>query len=114
MGEELNECELTEGAMNIILHAGDARIKINEALELSKQDQFKEAYLRIAEAQECIRLAHLSQTEIIQRETRGIKYEPSLLFIHAQDTLMTIMSELNLAKELIGFYEIIVKKLESR
>ena len=36
------------------------------------------------------------------------------LFAHAQDTLMTIMSELNLAKELIAFFEIMNKKIEEK
>jgi len=66
------------------------------------------------EAQECIRLAHVSQTEVIQNETRGKSYEPCLLFAHAQDTLMTIMSEYNLAKQLIEFFEIMNRKIENK
>ena len=51
---------------------------------------------------------------MIQNETRGKTYEPCLLFAHAQDTLMTIMSELKLAKELIDFFEIMNNKLEEK
>ena len=51
---------------------------------------------------------------IRHNETRGKTYEPCLLFAHAQDTLMTIMSELNLAKELIAFFEIMNKKIEEK
>ena len=34
-------------------------------------------------------------------------YEPSLLFAHAQDTLMTIKSELHLSRQLIDVLKII-------
>ena len=84
------------------------------ALAQAKQFHFDEAKQKIAEAEECIHQAHVAQTEVIQNETRGKTYEPCLLFAHAQDTLMTIMSELNLAKELIAFFEIMNKKIEEK
>ena len=54
--------------------------------------------------------AHNAQTEVIQGEARGEKTELCLLFIHAQDTLMTIMSELNMAGEMIQMYKLIYNK----
>ena len=109
---DIMENELVSVAMQIILHAGDARIKVEIALKQAKQFNFTQAKETIQEAEECIHQAHISQTDVIQNETRGKTYEPCLLFAHAQDTLMTIMSELNLAKELIDFFEIMNNKIE--
>lgn len=111
---DIMENELVSVAMQIILHAGDARIKVEEALKLAKQFDFEHANSMMIEAEECIHQAHISQTEVIQNETRGKTYEPCLLFSHAQDTLMTIMSEFNLAKQLIEFFEIMNNKIENR
>ena len=52
--------------------------------------------------------AHRAQTNIIQGEASGEKRAHSLLFAHAQDTLMTIFSELNITMSLVG----IVKSIE--
>ena len=45
------------------------------------------------------------QTDAIQGETRGEESEYSLLFAHAQDTLMTIYSEINIAKQLLKIFK---------
>ena len=47
-----------------------------------------------------MRKAHVQQTQIIQDEAKGFHHEINILFIHAQDTLMTIMSELNMLETL--------------
>lgn len=104
------EHELVTVAMQIILHAGDARIKISEALAKAKGFEFQDASLCMREAEQAITLAHKSQTEVIQNEASGKTYEPSLLFTHAQDTLMTIHSELRMAKEMIDILQIIANK----
>ena len=61
--------------------------------------------------------AHAAQTEIIQAEARGVQYEYCMLFNHAQDTLMTINSEIELCSSLIdtfrSFAAMFVKKEES-
>ena len=43
--------------------------------------------------------------EIIQAEAAGEQYTSCLLFTHAQDTLMTIMSEVNLTEKMITIFE---------
>lgn len=106
----MEDNELVPVAMQIILHAGDARVLANEAIEHAKRAEFEEAKKRLAEAHEKIVKAHQSQTQVIQDETRGIEHEPSLLFTHAQDTMMTISSELRLTKVLVEMFELILKK----
>lgn len=111
--EDIMENELIEVAMQIILNAGDARTAVASALDYIKEENFSEAKAKMLEAKECIRLAHVSQTEIIQNETRGKTYQPCLLFAHAQDTLMTINSEVLLSEKLIDLFEVVLKKVNA-
>lgn len=107
---EIMESELVSVAMQIILHAGDARVKITEALSYAKTFDFENTNVSMVEAEAAITLAHKSQTEVIQGEAGGKEYEFSLLFAHAQDTLMTINSEIRMAKEMIEILKIIANK----
>ncbi|OCN05492.1 PTS cellobiose transporter subunit IIA [Erysipelotrichaceae bacterium MTC7] len=112
MSDLIKENELVEVAMQIILHAGDARLKIEEALDEVKKFDFTKAKEILQDAEECIRQAHVAQTQIIQNETSGKTYEASLLFNHAQDTLMTIMSEEKIAKQMLEIAEVLYKELK--
>ncbi|WMJ89233.1 PTS lactose/cellobiose transporter subunit IIA [Anaerocolumna sp. MB42-C2] len=93
-------------AMQIIIFAGNARTKTNQALDYLKTKDFSKAKEYITEARQEIINAHKEQTDIIQKEAAGESYETCLLFTHAQDTLMTIMSEVNLAEKMIELFEI--------
>ena len=108
MGEEFENEEMVTAAMQIIMNAGDARLKVKDALKLGKAFDFENAGAKMEEARKCIAQAHHAQTDIIQSEAGGKKYEFSLLFAHAQDTLMTINSEVNLVQSMIRLY----RKLE--
>ncbi len=100
----MNE-ELINSAMQIILFAGDARLHTKNALSAIAEGNFVEAKDALAKAQEEIRKAHQVQTDAIQGEAQGKENGYSLLFTHAQDTLMTIYSEINIAKQLIHIFE---------
>lgn len=99
------EDELNLVAMNIIIHAGDARNKANEAMNLAKKFEFNNAYKSMEDAEKLINKAHVSQTEVIQEFAGGKEFPANFLFIHAQDTLMTIKSELHMFIELINVLE---------
>jgi len=99
------EDELNTVAMNIIINAGDARNKGNEAIKYAKKFNFNEARKSMEEAEKLINKAHISQTEVIQAFAGGKEFPANFLFIHAQDTLMTIKSELNMFTELISILE---------
>lgn len=98
------ENELIPVSMDIILHAGNARTKANEALDALGVKDFLSAEAKLKEAKTEITAAHRAQTEVIQAAAGGKDYEPCLLFSHAQDTLMTIMSEVNLTERLIMLF----------
>lgn len=108
--EEAEESPLVPVAMQIIMHAGDARLKITDALKSAKQFDFEQADAEMTKAKQEITLAHNCQTEIIQDEASGISYGFSLLFAHAQDTMMTINSEVRMAYEMIDILKLIKEK----
>ena len=103
------ENELIPVAMQIILHAGNGRTKAQEAIKFAKLQDFDAAHEALKEAKENIVLAHRSQTTIIQNEAAGKSYQPCLLFTHAQDHLMTITSEVNMTRELVDMFELLMK-----
>ncbi|RGT55004.1 PTS lactose/cellobiose transporter subunit IIA [Solobacterium moorei] len=95
---------LIQVSMQIILYAGDARNDADTALNAAENGNFKEAVHYLKDAEKNITLAHQAQTDIVQAEMAGTNYEPCLLFSHAQDTLMTITSEIKFTKRLITLY----------
>lgn len=102
-------------AMEMVIHAGDARELIMQALDSITLLMFEEAKAKLEDSQAKIHEAHKYQTEVIQSEASGEDFEYSILFTHAQDTLMTICTELNLARKICSISENIdarIKKLE--
>ena len=105
----MHKVDLEKASMEIILHAGNARTYVMEALECCVNDKSDESKHLFNEAKSEITLAHQVQTEVIQ--TMIDKHnEYSVLFSHAQDTLMSIMTEINLAEKMMLMYD----KLSSR
>jgi|LDZU01.1.fsa_nt_gi PTS system cellobiose-specific IIA component len=99
------ETEINLIAMQIIVDAGDARLHISNALTAMENNQFDISEENISCAQEKLKSAHVAQTKIIQDEAQGILFPHSLLFTHAQDTLMTIKSDLFLTKHLLNVFK---------
>ena len=85
--------KMVEVAMGIIINAGDARTCATDAMEAELRGDRAGADAKLKEADEAIKKAHNAQTDVIQDECRGNPTELSMLFMHAQDTVMTIISE---------------------
>ena len=62
------------------------------------------------EAEALIVKAHNAQTEVIQSQVSGENMEYSLLFVHAQDTVMTITTELRMTQKLLPIVKMLVEK----
>ena len=106
-----------QNAMNILMAAGEARNECKLAYEAIAAGNFELADEKIAAADAKILEAHHVQTDAIQGAFRGEEQEYSLLFAHAQDTLMTIYSEIITAKQLYKAFEALdarIAKLEGR
>lgn len=97
----MDDEEISMVAMKVILNAGDARNFLGVAADKLAEFDFDAVNAALEDADQKILLAHNAQTGMIQRQAAGETFEYSLLFVHAQDTLMTIDAELHLFKKLL-------------
>lgn len=91
---------MIETAMQVILHAGNARNIIREIGNKLGNHFHEEIEEQLEIANNEIVEAHKAQTHILQEEAGGISVDMTVLFTHAQDTLMTTESELFFVKTL--------------
>ena len=115
--EKKLDIDFPKVSMSIILNAGEARTSIQKAIDLAMEEKFDEAEAAIKEANEHIKNAHKEQTDVMQtlafNEYNGTE-EPvilPMLFVHAQDTIMTIMSEVNMGAQMVRMYERLAKEI---
>lgn len=94
-----------EAIMGLIMYGGDAKGKAVEAIRRAKVGDFSEAHHLIKQANDALNIAHRSQTEFLTQEASGDRVELSLLLIHGQDHLMTALTFIDMAKEVIALYE---------
>ncbi|MEX1447825.1 PTS lactose/cellobiose transporter subunit IIA [Enterococcus sp. C76] len=92
--------ELETKIFDLIVHSGNARGLLFETLECAENKEYYEIDNLLNKAKEEMNIAHNIQTQLIQDNLAG-KGEISLLLIHAQDQLMTVMSEQALIERLI-------------
>jgi len=112
MTEEEKADFVMEQSMNIIMSAGDARLKASEAVDAIAEGRLDDAKALLKEADKLQAKAHNIQTDMIQGDIRGgdEKMGYFVLFAHAQDTLMTIQVEINMTKAMLK----IAQKYEER
>lgn len=104
--------DINSVAIEVVMNAGDGRAKIDEALAAMAAGDLAQAEMLLEEADALVIKAHNAQTEVIQSQVSGEDMEYSLLFIHAQDTLMTINTELRMTKKLLPIVKMLLKKKE--
>ena len=102
--------KIVNTSMDIILNAGDARLHCNECLNAIENEDFEKAEEELHLANQGIIKAHKVHTDVIQGEANGETIEYCALFSHAQDTLMTINSEILLTKHILGISKKLFKK----
>ncbi len=107
MTEEEKAEFVMERSMDIIMSAGDARVKASEAVDAIAEGRLDDARELLKEADKYQAAAHNVQTEMIQGDIRGgdEKMGYFVLFAHAQDTLMTIQVEINMTKSMLKIAE---------
>ena len=99
--------QLEIAIMNIIVNAGDCKNHAYMALGMVNEGKYEDAEKEMRLANDALAKAHDSQTEMIQKEASGDKIELSLLFVHAQDHLMTAISEKNLIEQIIELRKVV-------
>ena len=102
---EENE-QLNQLSMNILIHAGNARDHLVQALEKLEETSYEQAQKELIEARKEVVLAHGIQTDTLQLEASGEQIRYSTLFCHAQDTLMTAQSEILIGEHLVKLLKV--------
>lgn len=103
--------ELNSAAMQMILHAGNCRNLLNEAVHDTEDGvEVNAVNAKLKEAKNEITIAHKVQTDMIQSTIEDEELQTTLLFTHAQDTLMTINSEVNMTNHIIRM----IRKIEEK
>ena len=114
---EKNTFDFPKVSMRIILAAGEARSCAQRSLEQVRKKEFAKAKVLLGEAKEHIKDAHRSQTEVMQTlafSEYNDAAEPivlPMLFVHAQDTLMTAQSEILIGEHMVRLFRNFSKKL---
>lgn len=94
-----------EVIMPLIMYGGDAKSSAMEAIQFAKKGEWEGADRKLKEAKDSLIQAHHSQTELLTNEARGETTTLSLLMVHAQDHLMTSITFVDLATEIIELYK---------
>ncbi|MEO1769673.1 PTS lactose/cellobiose transporter subunit IIA [Candidatus Enterococcus ferrettii] len=102
--------QLNQLSMNILVHAGNARDHLVQALESLETMDFEKAKTEVAAARKEVVVAHGLQTDTLQLEASGEQIRYSTLFCHAQDTLMTAQSEILIGEHLVKLFEAFSQK----
>jgi len=108
----MDEMELT--IMNIIINAGEAKTHAYEALRKVNAGEYEAAEEEMKKADDALEIAHNAQTSLIQKEASGEKINMGILFVHAQDHIMTTMSERHLIEQIIDLRKVVNTLLEKK
>lgn len=103
MSDSLDQAQL-ESVMGLIVNAGNAKSDAMEAIQAAKANDFSLAEEKLVSADEAILQAHHAQTELLTKEAKGETMPVTLLAVHSQDHLMTAITFIDLAKEIIDVY----------
>lgn len=88
----------------IITYSGNAKSLAYDSLEAASNYDFEKSAEIADEAQAELNKAHNKQTSLIQDEINGKTVEMSLLMVHAQDHLMSTISEKSLIEKMVDLY----------
>lgn len=98
----MEENELTyEQSLELIVHAGDAKITANDAIAAAGEYKFDLAESKLSQAKRELAAAHQIQTSLIQAEAAGKGQAVRIIMVHAQDYLCMAMMAIDQARQAI-------------
>lgn len=100
-----DEQTIEQVAFMMILHSGNARSTIREAIEVYKEGTFEEFDQLLTSARSQLQEAHQVHFSQVQKEANGEQTTLSLLLLHAEDHLMSTQTMLDLTSGLIELME---------
>ncbi|MFV0380053.1 MAG: PTS lactose/cellobiose transporter subunit IIA [Anaerorhabdus sp.] len=92
-------------SFQMIASIGGAKGCYMEAIELSKDNKFEDAYAKIEEGRKMMAEAHHHHFEFVTEEANGVDLPFSLMLMHAEDQLLTTESIELMATEFVSLYE---------
>ncbi|MES1027526.1 MULTISPECIES: PTS lactose/cellobiose transporter subunit IIA [Bacillus amyloliquefaciens group] len=92
-------------SFQLILHSGNARSNIIQSIRAYKDGRTDESDTFLTKAEEELGIAHDIHFQMIQKEAGGAKTDVSLLFMHAEDHLMSALSMKELVKEMLDLFQ---------
>jgi PTS system cellobiose-specific IIA component len=99
-----------EEAMQLIVHAGNAKSHAMTAISRAKEGKPDEAQQELNESDEAMTVAHKHQTEILQLSLDDPDKGVGMIMVHAQDHLMAAVTILDMAREFCDLYSLIHKQ----
>lgn len=100
---------MEEVSFQMIAAIGEARSKIMQAMDFANEEDFELAQASLNQAKEKLVVAHDSHFNIIQQEASGKEVKLQLLFVHAEDQLMTTSMLKDVAEQFVKVYKKISK-----
>ncbi|WP_024655192.1 PTS lactose/cellobiose transporter subunit IIA [Borrelia hispanica] len=94
-------------SMPVVAYSGEAKSFLREALEYAKAGNYNKSTEIIEKSRKSIEKAHGEHRHIIQYLTNNPDIKTPFILIHAEDHLMSAMSELSIFEEFISLYKII-------
>ena len=102
MDTKINWEEISFG---IITKSGMAKSSAMEALYAAKEKDYKTAEAKLLEANKEIAEAGHLHMDVITKEAQGVNHQFKVLFIHAEDQLLTTQTLMLVIEELIELYK---------
>ena len=92
-------------AMQIILHAGNAKSAALMAIDSAADGDFEAADAQLKEARDEGHAAHEVQFNLIRDEANGNSVEVNIILVHAEDHLTMAILASDLAERFIDLYK---------
>ena len=108
--EESKKLDWERISFGIITSAGGAKSSAMEGLHAAKAGKFDEAKKKLAEANKEIGEASHMHFDVIQKEAQGEQLEFKVLFLHAEDQLLTTQTLILMVEEMIDMWKAIKGK----
>ncbi|ASP28070.1 PTS system, cellobiose-specific IIA component [Spiroplasma corruscae] len=99
-----------EISFTIIANAGEAKGRAINAIRLAREGKFEEAKVELDLSEKSMGIAGHSHLDVISAEASGKKIQIPVLFMHAEDQLLTTETVILLAKEMVELYKFIKNK----
>lgn len=91
-------------AFNIIGTVGSAKSKVMESMQKARTGKFEESEQLIKEANEFLIQGEKEHFQVITQEAKDKNVELTLLFMHAEDQLISTVTLRDMANEIVENY----------